>query len=313
MAGLVNNTQAPVRLRSARRSRGTSIRHKQQPSLAPVTRISRCRIRQTCKTAAHIRLSSSSIPRADRSSPGALTTSFRVGISAVGSNAFVINTGVTVTNTNGFFAHCVASVSLTNSTTVTANQGTIAVELTLGYMVVDLQSSLVIAVQGITHTWASQTDTSETDTIGGVTSGNSLLIYGGCTSDGSTPCNAILTRLDLTNSTTVTLTRSLEGLGFSATVTVSYTVVEFATAALNGSIQRGDVALSSSTSGTATISNVNTAKSFANYASQSGNGTMDDNGSTNFMSLALTNGTTVTANTNSAGSPTISYEVIQFA
>jgi hypothetical protein len=229
----------------------------------------------------------------------------------VGSNAFVIWQGASYSNGTDGDAITNAGLSLNTGTgVVTATTGqTRSAILNVGYMVADLGSTIVNSIAaspGTAHTAASATDT---DTISGIsTTGNSLLIYGGESITSTGDVNVAEYASSLTNSTTVTLTRNSSA--GTASRTHFFTAVQFAAAALNGSVQRGTVALSSQTSNTATITSVNTAKSFVNWGNfLSGAGNI----AVLQPTLVLTNGTTVTAATNSTGSPTVGYEVIQFA
>lgn len=77
------------------------------------------------------------------------------------------------------------------------------------------------------------------------------------------------------------------------------------------SIQRGTIAIANpSTSNTATITSVDTAKSIVNNLGW----TTSSGGSVDFARVALTNSTTVTANATptSTVTTTVSYEVIEF-
>jgi hypothetical protein len=180
-------------------------------------------------------------------------TSATCTITAVGANAFVAWLGTSATSTGVAAA---ADVVLTNSTTVTASlaqNGTVVV----GYVVADLGASIISAIQAVQHTDATSA-TSYTDTITSVTPSNVLLIYGGAlnvTSGNS--YNQFFHTLQLTNATTVTLTR--QGTN-TASRTVAYTVVSFAATALNGSVQRGTIAEITQSSNTATITSVRRTK-----------------------------------------------------
>lgn len=235
-------------------------------------------------------------------------TSNTATISAVGANAFVLWLGASNVGGGLLYSNIGTSVVLTNSTTVTANcQTGLASNTIVGYMVVDLDSTIVTSVQqrALTGTAAAG---SETDTITSVTTGNTLLFYNGTVRlSGAVDVDFFSWTQVLTNATTVTFTRTNTASTISRTH--YYTVVQFAAGALNGNVQRGTIALSAQTSNTATISSVTTTKSFVNWGaflSATGNADVVQ------PALTLTNGTTVTASVNSAGSPTVSYEVIQF-
>lgn len=227
-------------------------------------------------------------------------------ISSVGANAFVIWLGVSTT-TGATAIHTVSvGVGLTNSTTVTATAGT-AVTAVLSFVVADLDSSIVQSVQPEAHTDATSAST-YTDTITSVTPGNTLLIFGGQNwgSGSSDSTGTVLHTIVLSNATTVTMTRSSTT---ATSRTIFYTVVQFRGSVLNGAVQRGTIVLSSQTSNTAVLSAVTLAKSLVNYV---GIRRATSNPNTTFTTLTLTNTTTVTAAVVSAGSPTVSYEALQW-
>lgn len=237
----------------------------------------------------------------------ATNTSNTATVSAVGANAFVLWLGSSVAKGGMTATGILSSVELTDSTTVTARCTSNATNTTtVAYMVVDLDTTIVSGVQqrSFSSTAASATDT---DTITSLSTTETLLFYNGMVRAGTVDVDLIAYHQVLTNGTTVTETRSNNSSTTSRTH--KYTAVTFAAAALNASVQRGTIALSAATSNTATISSVDTSKSFVNWGNfLSATG----NANTVQPSLTLTNATTVTAAVNSAGSPTVSYEVIEF-
>jgi len=150
--------------------------------------------------------------------------------------------------------------------------------------------------------------TSNTATIASVDTAKSFVIFLGHTSnlaadqnDRSSP------RVSLTNSTTVTAQRNTAD-GVSTTV-VSAVVIS-TTHYLVESIQQGTVAVTSSTSGTATITSVDTTRSAVFYLGNTGT---DSAASVpRRYAVTLTNATTVTANSNSSASATVGFVVVQF-
>jgi hypothetical protein len=111
----------------------------------------------------------------------------------------------------------------------------------------------------------------------------------------------------LTNSTTITASRSLTG----GTQNNQISVVDFNPAYLNTSTQSGALPIVNATSATATISGVNSSKSLLSWLGVNGN-----NSNTNriLSYLNLTNGTTVTGTkqSNAAGSTaTTSFMVLE--
>lgn len=226
-------------------------------------------------------------------------------ISAVGANAFVLYLGCSTAAVTLDYSSVQCGVVLTNSTTVTATTGALGTLMTVGYMVADLDSTIVQSIQAITHT-DNSTATSFTDTITSIDTTRTLVLSNGETTAVSLGAGGSAHTQVLTNATTVTTARAGTATGAR---TVLATVVQFAAAAVNGSIQRGVITLAAATSNTATISSVTTSLSVANW-----NGFRATSANANVVeaALALTNATTVTASVNTAGSPTVGYEVMQF-
>jgi hypothetical protein len=172
-------------------------------------------------------------------------------------------------------------------------------------------TNYINSIQQVSITISS--GTSNTATINSVTTANAIIIYGGSTT-ASTTLNSAFAGCTLTNSTTVTATVATSG---SAT-TVVCTVVEFTSAAVNVSAQYGTVALgSSATTNTATITSVNTSFAAVFPLGMTNNTSANDtthNYSTG--SIAMTNGTTITATRGATGgSSTLTFYfcVIEFA
>lgn len=238
----------------------------------------------------------------------ATNTSNTASISSVGANAFVLWQGQNVTGSTTSPGPQ-SAVQLTNSTTVTAFVTVSAtIAQTVRYMVVDLDSTVVTAVQQVGNVDTSSS-TSTTDTITSVTTGNASLMWGGAVQTTTPTLAGDDYNLFLTNSTTVTKTRVGTG---TVSRTVYYAVVTWAGAALNGNIQRTSsaLAISSATSATWTMgSSVNTAKSFVNYTGFSATGVVAQ---TTFPILTLSS-TTVIASLNASGTSTPTAEVVQFA
>lgn len=226
-------------------------------------------------------------------------------ISAVGANAFVLWLGATTAANPSNYTTSQGAVELTNSTTVTATCA-VGGALTVNYMVVDLDSTIVTSVQKIARVDTSAS-TSFTSTISSVVQNNALVFYNGfVTAPGGTLDNNAFTGA-LTAATTVTFTRFGTGI---ASKTLYATVVEFAATALNSAVQRGTIALAASTSTPpAIISSVVTGKSFVNWGNFLATNVTPD---VALPRLDLTNATTVTMTVNTAGSPTGAYEVIEF-
>ena len=169
-------------------------------------------------------------------------------------------------------------------------------------------SSLVQSVQyGTAVATGSLTGTA---TITAVVLANSVVMYlGNSTTDTSAAIGRVQSRLDLTNTTTVTCT-SRDAV---ATKTVSFVVLEFAPGVVK-SLQTGTLNITTGQqSNTATITTVNTAKTFLVWDNQDSN-TAGTNAEA-FARLTLTNATTLTATQGavaSGGNITTNYTALEF-
>lgn len=169
-------------------------------------------------------------------------------------------------------------------------------------------SSLIKSVQYGTATATSSL--TGTATITAVVLANSVVMYlGNRTTDTTSFIGRVQSRLDLTNTTTVTCT-SRDAV---ATKTVSFAVLEFAPGMVK-SLQTGTVNITTGElSKNATITAVDTNKSFLVWNNQDSNtaGTNDQGYST----LILLNATTVQAQQGgvaSGGNITTAYTVLEF-
>lgn len=233
----------------------------------------------------------------------AIQTTNTATISAVGANSFVLYLGASTAVTGLNYSSSQGGLQLTNSTTVTAFC-VIAAALTVGYMVVDLDATIINSVQPIAKTDATSA-TSYTSTITSVGTGSTMVVQNGTVGVAGSGTSAVAITATLTDATTVTFTR----VGTGAGSRTSYvTVVEFRPAILI-SLQRGTIAIAAATSATATISAVTTAKSFANWCNFRATSA---NADAVLPTLELTNTTTVTAALNTSGTSTAAYEVVEF-
>lgn len=220
------------------------------------------------------------------------------------SVVFYLGNTLSTTTTSPQVAHC--RVDLTNTTTVTATRGSSSTAvLTVGYAVVEFNSSIIQSIQARAVTLTSNT-ASDTDTINAVTMANTLLIYNGVNST-STSINIFLYYLQLTSTTQTTLTR----IGTSSTTrTIGYTALEFVPSVLN-SMQRGSISVASVASADATITAVNTSKAVCNVTHWDTDASSADE---RFASGKLNSSTTVRAEKNTGGTSTsvVGYEVAEF-
>lgn len=166
------------------------------------------------------------------------------------------------------------------------------------------QSSLIESIQYGTVSWTTNAASSGTATITAVDTARAFVVFIGqsCANTTANAPNSGFARVALTNSTTVTATAGGTS-GSADAMVVSFAVVQVATGVLK-SIQAGTISVASATSGTATITEVNSAKAYVIYGGMS---TADTTASafgpnTTFHRVTLTNSTTVTANRVTAGS-----------
>lgn len=205
-------------------------------------------------------------------------------------------------------------VELTNATTVTATRNSApAFAITVICTVVEFTSASIDSIQqgSIAITGAN---TSNTDTISSVTTSRSVVLHNGQSStDSGVAFGRSICDLALTNATTVTATRVPTDV---LTTTTNYVVIEFA-AGIVDSVQEFNITITNSlnTTNTATITSVDTSRSFI----FPGGITTNDSGGVGLDAsicyAELTNGTTVTATRNTAGSeqPGIAGTVVEFS
>lgn len=232
-------------------------------------------------------------------------------ISSVGSYAFILYDGFQATSSSSSSISFVR-LELTNSTTVTAyrhsSSGTQTA--TVRCVVVDATSSLLASVQFGTVSIASSS-TSGTATISSTNSSYTAIHLLGMTgSQASLSYTGIEASLSISG-TTVTATRLAAA---STTMEVAFVVLEFQSSACNQAVQSYQKSwTNSSTSTTQSITSVDVDKSILIYAGSTGNST--SSAANTQQHAVLTNGTTVTISTNSAGSASCQYNffVVEFA
>lgn len=153
--------------------------------------------------------------------------------------------------------------------------------------------------------------TSGTATITAVVTANAVVYPLGVAYNaaGASPAKCFFSVV-LTNTTTVTVSRNTSE---AVSAVVQFVVVEYASWVLKSN-QPGTVVIASAVSNTATITSVNTAKAQVVF-----NGSISNNDPTliegvDLATLVLTNATTVTATrkTNSGGSLTTAFTVVEF-
>lgn len=239
----------------------------------------------------------------------ATITSVNTSLSVVFFNGIITNNTGTVTQHTDL-----ASVALTNATTVTATRGVTSATFTttVKATVVSYSAAAINSIQIGTITLGNAV-TSNTGTITSVTTTNAAVLLNGYTTSAATGSVASqLLSVALTNGTTVTAQRG--GTNGSTSATVHYTVLEFKPGILNSSAQRGTIAVTASTN-TATITSVATANSMLVWGGTSSTDTTNAGWGASLY-LTLTNGTTVTATANGTitggTTSTAYYTILEF-
>lgn len=250
-------------------------------------------------------------------------TSATTTLGTVGANSFVMYLGSSSANGTQTITSMNIGLSLVTSTgvvTATCSAQPTSNSVVVSFVVVDLNTTAVSAVQ--TPTPLTSTANSATDTATGLTSvdtNNTILINAGTVS-ASTSDSGSYFYGNIASSTSVTFTRNASaGTGSR---THYYSLVTFASGVLNGAVQRpGPINLSSASSGTASITTLagysatpSSNKSFVNWTGFNGTATTNDYQEYTHPYLTLTNATTVTAGTSAAGLNTVSigFEAINF-
>jgi hypothetical protein len=239
---------------------------------------------------------------------GTITDASASGAATIASvntaRSVVFPLGTTLNDTDNFSPR-IGAMTLTNSTTVTVNTNSSRTTPVIdGFVVVQFASGVIQSIQQINDAYTSG-NTSDTKTISSVNTANSMIVCRGFQSTAVIPSAWYL--IELTNSTTVTLTR--DGT-LTTSRTPRYTIVEFVSGVLKSN-QTGTITLTNATSNTASISSVNTNRTICAYTG-SVNALNDPPNS--IMKISLTNSTTVTGTVNgsTADAKGIGFQCVEF-
>lgn len=173
----------------------------------------------------------------------------------------VLFLGATTTSGSGALSVYECIVELTNSTTVTASRITASGNVTVGYVVIQFASGVLNSNVQQSNISVGAGSTTNTATISSVTTGNTMIFWGGRNSDSPGFIPYRLVYLELTNSTTLTATKG----NTSNTSVVNFTVVEFKTADVTLIQRANDTIATGNTTKDTTITAVDTAKAFVNF------------------------------------------------
>lgn len=234
------------------------------------------------------------------------STSNTATITAVGALAYIVGQGENPSQSStSSYKSIFSSVTLTNSTTVTASRNSSNTDsVVIKCAVVDATSLLVSSVQFGTVTLASAT--SNTATISSVTTSLSAVFLLGFTTS-QTAYSKGKCDIVLTNATTVTATAAA-----SSSLVASFCVVQFQNAAIK-SIQsvRSTFTTTTNAANTTTITSVTTANTMLAWGGMS---TSSNSPILLETTAVLTNSTTLTFTRGSASSATftVAVTVIEF-
>lgn len=228
------------------------------------------------------------------------------------SNAFVLFQGQTHSSNTGDFNYTQGNLELTNSTTVTARKNSGAINaLTIGYCVVEFNPGIVKSAQQVSATIAAGSATA-TSAISSVDINNSILIYQGFNAATfSTNNTTFITRMDLTDATTVTFTRVGTA---SITTPCRAAVVEFHPIFIRQK-QKGTTAIGSgAASNTSSITPVDNKKTFVTWNGFTDSANHAANPAVTYGAVELTDGSTVTARRGASNTDTVTvgWEAIEF-
>lgn len=241
--------------------------------------------------------------------------------SASASNTATIS-AVTNTNTAVFYLGVTANasdISLTNTefvlslsgTTLTATrQSGAALQVIVGYCVVEFQgSALNSSVQNVAYVSTPGAGVvTENVTIASVTTANTFLSYSGSSCSLAGSANIGRMYAQLTAATTVAI--SWNTASTTRVRNFNLCVIEFVSGVLAQAVQRGTIALAAATSGTATITSSATSSTLVNWLNNSTSASSNSN--VTCCRITQTNATTITENVNSSATGTGSYEAVQF-
>lgn len=199
---------------------------------------------------------------------------------------------------------CMAGVQITSGTVVTATRALTSGSgsLTVSFIVTEYNPS---AIQSVTQYATAMTNvTSASQTLSPtVTAANAVTYWGGCTSTNTaSTTRAIMPGISGLTSSAVSVVCGVTTSGL--TNTPYYTVVEFKSGVLNSAVQYGSIAftIGTASSGTATISSINTTSSKLCFLGWKYLSVLADGAFNNLPILSLTNSTTVTSQNNFSGS-----------
>lgn len=230
-------------------------------------------------------------------------------ISAVtNTNTAIFFLGTSTASAAGSLLRVDCNVSLAG-TTVTATRGASSGADVVGWCVVEYQAAALNSSTQNFSVTTTATGTSFSTTISSVTTGNTMLAFGGFVSGSVGIAGRDYPRLSLASATSVQTDYSTAPL-----VTTGVTkgvVIEFVSGILAQTIQRGTITITAGTSNTATITSAATAQTLANWLNNTTN-----NASTNIdgetCRITQTNATTLTQTSNTSQTAVGSYEVVTF-
>lgn len=223
------------------------------------------------------------------------------------SRSVVFRLGSTINSTTTSPANSYVALDLTNATTVTGTRGSTSGDVITGYCVVEFAPGVVKSVQPLTVT-SSSAGATDTGTLSpAVDTRNTFLVWGGVSMNNATETNYFY-KAELTNPTTVTLTRN----GTSSTSrTARLTAVELSPGLIR-SLQRGTTTIGSGNAGATTAINPVVPERTAVFWGHMMPDTATD--SNLYAAARLQDATTIDADRGASGSTTVesAWEAVEF-
>lgn len=252
-----------------------------------------------------------SVQQGTVSMTGAETTSTDTITSVNTSRSVVVCNGATNDNTTVNLVNSASSLTLTNSTTVTAVRGNAVGVFDQNYVVIEFASGVVDSVQPFEISITDTGATTNTATISSVTTADSVIFPAGQRLGATTfHLEDSSAHVKLTNATTLTITRNTAG---TRVPTITGTVVEWASGNVE-SVQRGTVTMASGdTTKDVTVTSVTVANSVVTALTATGTSSLNFAPQAEFFTSEIVNSTTIRFHKGLTGKVVIlSWELMEY-
>lgn len=227
------------------------------------------------------------------------------------SRSAVVYNGHSTDDISALAQDTLATISLTNATTVTATRSNSASVVDINYVVIEFAAGVTDSIQEFSILIDDGSSATGTATISSVTTARSALFAGGVHGTGSIEVNDGILHAQLTDATTVTATRAS---GSGDDPTILGTVVEFA-AGNTTSVQRGTATVAGiATTEDVTVSAVVVANSVVTALSCTSTDANAIDPEEQTFTIAIVDTTTIRVTRNVTGRDIIfSWELLEYA